>query len=365
MTNSLGRQTLTPKNGKRYQTLSGVVLASIGIITSAAALLSIFCIAVLVGAQNPAVGDREAASSLPNPQLAFVGKDAYEVNGTKGTRFKLSVTNRASHPDFLWLPSANLPPCGENNNASRTWVEIFGSPGDKRLYGFCALRSSDDLDSLWFAVPSGEKGPPCVYIVMTDRRTGKKYTSNRVCSRLFTVVTGSLKAGGKQKAAKERKAGMTESEAEKLATSHADVQGGFGWDSIGVMGYGNAASHSKEPTNKRANVAQPDLIIKQFLFPPTNNKALRLQVANTGNAASGACRLFLTVRRINGVAVGRRTHVNVPALAAGAEVWLVIDAKSILPNNVSLQSTTFKLNVDATGIVAESNESNNEAWHNL
>jgi hypothetical protein len=342
MKDLLDKQTLETKNSNRYATLSGVVLASIGRITSAAALLvSIFCMTALVGGQTPAVRDREAAASLPNPQLAFVGKEPYEVNGTKGTRFKLSVTNRASHPDFLWLPSANLPPCGENENASRTWVEIFGSPGDRRLYGFCSLRSSEDLDRLWFAVQSGEKGPPCVYIVMTDRQSGKKYISNRVCSRIFTVVTGSLKAGGKQEA------------------------GGFGWDRISAYGPGNAAPDSRAPADKKAKAARPDLIVKQFLFPPTNDKALRVQVANTGNAASGACRLFLTVRKINGVAVGRRTHVNVPILAAGAEVWLVIDAKSILPNNVSLQSTTFKLNVDATEIVAESNESNNEAWHNL
>jgi hypothetical protein len=116
---------------------------------------------------------------------------------------------------------------------------------------------------------------------------------------------------------------------------------------------------------QQVKVVKPDLSIKQFLFPPTNDKALRVHVVNTGQELSKACRLVLTVRAINGVAVGRRTHVNVPILAAGADDWLHIDAKSILPNNVSLQSTTFKLNVDATKIVAESNESNNEVWHGL
>ncbi|MGB7203358.1 MAG: CARDB domain-containing protein [Pyrinomonadaceae bacterium] len=116
---------------------------------------------------------------------------------------------------------------------------------------------------------------------------------------------------------------------------------------------------------QQAKVVKPDLSIKQFLFPPTNDKALRVHVVNTGQELSKACRLVLTVRAINGVAVGRRTHVNVPILAAGADDWLHIDAKSILPNNVSLQSTTFKLSVDATKIVAESNESNNEVWHGL
>jgi len=132
-----------------------------------------------------------------------------------------------------------------------------------------------------------------------------------------------------------------------------------------VTGVAIDSNDSGEPSNKPAKMAKPDLRIKQFLFPPTNDKALRVHLVNTGQAPSGACRLFLTVRKINGVAVGRKTHVNVPALSAGADVWLVISATSILPNNVSLQSTTFKLNVDATDIVAESDESNNEVWHNL
>jgi subtilase family serine protease len=71
------------------------------------------------------------------------------------------------------------------------------------------------------------------------------------------------------------------------------------------------------------------------------------------------------VRKINGISVGRVKEVKLPPLAPGAVKWLVFDAKSILPNNISLESTTFKLNADATEIVAESNEKNNELWHNL
>jgi len=129
--------------------------------------------------------------------------------------------------------------------------------------------------------------------------------------------------------------------------------------------YPAAPTNKYKAKEKNEPAAQPDLSIKEFLFPPTNDKALRVHVINSGNAGSGACRLFLTVRKIGGAAVGRQTHVNVPALRAGKDVWLVIDAKSILPNNISLESTTFKLNVDSTEIVAESNEGNNEIWHNL
>ena len=114
-----------------------------------------------------------------------------------------------------------------------------------------------------------------------------------------------------------------------------------------------------------AKAAKADLRVEQFLFPPTNEKALRVRVANGGGAASGVCVLRLTVRKINDVAVGRVTEVKLQPLGAGKEKWVVIDARSILPANVALEATTFKLNVDATEVVAESDETNNEAWHNL
>lgn len=331
------------------------------------ALAFVFAIftAALTVAQT-AKSEKAATTNIPNPQLEFVDREPYDANGAKGMRFKLSVKNRASLPDSLWHPSANLPPCGKNENASRTWVEVFGSPGDKRLSGFCSLRSSEELNQLWFAIPAGEKGPPCVYIVMTDRKTGTKYISNRVCSRSFTVVTPGFKAGGQTQQIEKEKEIWIELESTQVNQSASKVNGGHGWDSIGTLGGGNAARQpdSGAPAEKKTALAQPDLIIRQFLFPPTNDKALRVRVVNTGQGPSAACRLVLTVRKINGAAVGRTTYVNVPALAAGAADWLHIDASSILPNNVSLQATTFRLNIDATEIVAESNESNNEVWHN-
>lgn len=119
--------------------------------------------------------------TIPLPLLAFDGKEAYEANGAPFVRYKLKVTNRANHPGFLWRPSPHLPACGRNRNSARTWVEIFSSPGDKKLNTFCDLQSSDDLGQLWFAVRAGEEAPGCAYIVMTDRQTGRKYRAERVC----------------------------------------------------------------------------------------------------------------------------------------------------------------------------------------
>jgi len=139
---------------------------------------------------------------------------------------------------------------------------------------------------------------------------------------------------------------------------------------VAVLAFSSIAFfvHAQSPArmvNPRTNAVQPDLQIRQYLFSPANDKAMKVHVVNTGNAASGLCVLRLTVRKINGVSVGRVTDVKLPPLSASKDKWLVVDAKSILPINVSLESTTFKLNADATAIVAESNENNNEVWHNL
>ncbi|HEX8250532.1 MAG TPA: CARDB domain-containing protein, partial [Pyrinomonadaceae bacterium] len=100
-------------------------------------------------------------------------------------------------------------------------------------------------------------------------------------------------------------------------------------------------------------------------FVPSDDKRVRVQISNGGKKASVACRLELTVRKINGTAVGRTLHVTIPAIQPGQGDWLNVDVSSILPKNVSLKDTTFKLIADSTKLVAESNETNNEVWHNL
>jgi len=69
--------------------------------------------------------------------------------------------------------------------------------------------------------------------------------------------------------------------------------------------------------------------------------------------------------KINGVSVRRVTEIKLPPMPSGRDKWIVVDARKILPLNVSLEATTFKLSADATSIVTESNEANNEVWHNL
>ena len=117
--------------------------------------------------------------------------------------------------------------------------------------------------------------------------------------------------------------------------------------------------------NGTIQLALPDLNIQQLQFVPTANQTLRVRVVNQGNANAPANVLRLTVRRINGTPVGRTMDVPLPAINQNQAKWVLVNAKEVLPTNVALKDTTFRLNVDVTSIVNEGNESNNETWHNL
>ena len=73
--------------------------------------------------------------------------------------------------------SPDLPPCGANTKAARTWVDLYDQSG-KRLNGFCALAKSADLNGIWFALETDVIPPSYVYIELNDRKTNTKYKSN-------------------------------------------------------------------------------------------------------------------------------------------------------------------------------------------
>lgn len=109
--------------------------------------------------------------------------------------------------------------------------------------------------------------------------------------------------------------------------------------------------------------ASADLRIRQIKFVGTSKKVMAVQVYNAGSANAQATNFVLAIGKINGIKVNRRKSFNMPKLAKGKFVWVKINAKSLLPNSVSLKSTTFRLTVDIPDIVNESNESNNNYYH--
>jgi len=117
------------------------------------------------------------AQAQPNPILWFLGAEYYTVNGQDFVRYRYDVFNKDQYPAAMFAPAPGLPPCGNNANSSRSWVDFFDQRG-RRLYGFCALGSPNNLGSIWFALPEGQVPPSYVYIEITDRQTNTKYRSN-------------------------------------------------------------------------------------------------------------------------------------------------------------------------------------------
>ncbi len=131
-------------------------------------------IAITLGSALVTQGQTTAA--LPSPTLMFLGSEPYEAGGKSWIRYHYAVVNRDAFSDRLFAASPELPPCGANTKASRTWVDFFDSRG-KRLYGFCALGKSADLAKLWFAAEANAIPPSWVYIELNDRQTSTKMKS--------------------------------------------------------------------------------------------------------------------------------------------------------------------------------------------
>ena len=118
-----------------------------------------------------------AQAPLATPVLVFQGQEAFETGGKQFIRYRYFVANADAYPDTLFAASPNLPACGLNTKAARTWVDFFDKAG-KRLNGFCALGSHKDLNGIWFALDPNIIPPSYVHIEMTDRQTNTKVKSN-------------------------------------------------------------------------------------------------------------------------------------------------------------------------------------------
>ena len=119
----------------------------------------------------------ESGAAPPNPILYLTSQEYYSAGGKNWVRHRYDVFNKDQFPAEMFAASPNLPPCGANPNASRSWVGFFDSRG-QRLYGFCALGAPADLGSIWFASEEGIVPPSWVYIEIHDRQTNQKYKSN-------------------------------------------------------------------------------------------------------------------------------------------------------------------------------------------
>src|SRR6266508_1079119 len=90
-----------------------------------------------------------SAPPIPNPVLYLTGLEVFQSGGKQFIRYKYDVFNKDAYPADMFAASPNLPPCGKNTKASRTWLDFYDQSG-KRLNGFCALSKPADLNGIWF-----------------------------------------------------------------------------------------------------------------------------------------------------------------------------------------------------------------------
>jgi hypothetical protein len=157
------------------------------------------------------------AQVLPNPVLYFKGTETFESGGKRYIRYNLGVTNAADYPPDIFVASPDLPPCGKNTRASRTWLDIYTLNG-KRLYGFCALEKAADLGNIWFAIEEGTAPPNYVYIELWDRRTDTKHRSTTAEISATVSATDSRAKGAV--APPTRTLTRTESSTSETASKH-------------------------------------------------------------------------------------------------------------------------------------------------
>lgn len=117
-------------------------------------------------------------TKIPSPKLIFYGtQDSVNGLGNALTIYWLGIENRDEFPDQMFAPAPDLPPCGKNTNASRSWVNVYDN-ANHYLYGFCAIKSASELNKISFSLPKNQKTPEYVYVVILDRKINKKYSSN-------------------------------------------------------------------------------------------------------------------------------------------------------------------------------------------
>ena len=134
--------------------------------------LLLAAIALLLTSQKVA-----SAPPVPKPLLYLTGIEAFDRGEKRLVRYRYDVSNKYLYWPAMFAAAPSLPPCGENENASRTWVDLYDQSGN-RLNGFCAFGKPGDLSQIWFALDQDAIPPSWVYIQIYDRQTNTRYKSN-------------------------------------------------------------------------------------------------------------------------------------------------------------------------------------------
>jgi hypothetical protein len=117
--------------------------------------------------------------SLPKPEIRLVGVEDRVSNGYAVKAYEIEVVNRAEYSNDLFMEAPVLPPCGQNANAARAWINIYGDR-EIRLQGWCNIKENGELASLRFNLPADRPQPKTMFINLIDRLEGIIVRSNTI-----------------------------------------------------------------------------------------------------------------------------------------------------------------------------------------
>lgn len=272
--------------------------------------------------QNPISVMTTQISTVPEPKLRWIKIDT-NAKGSDGKPYIGITLNVANYNQYekLFVAAPDLPACGENKNASRTWLHIIDAATGKAIYGFCAFNTHHDARDFTFLVKR-EKMPAGIFVVLEDRAENKNYQSNCVnpLNGKECAISSSLKP---------QNISLWKIDAKKIPV---------------VL-----------------NVGKPDLRIDYFYFSADNN-TLTVRVRNACKTSVGES-IPVSISFKNGMnmsAVDAFTATKtIDSLAGGMAKEISVDFSAFAKGKDIRGKNLIVIKLDPGDKIKESNENNN------
>lgn len=118
--------------------------------------------------------------ALPKPELQYLGPRRLMLRGLALVRHVFAVANWQAYDKALFAPAPDLPPCGQNANAARTWVDLLDGATGAQIFNHCAFTGPENLQGISHSFGRDGAPPAKVALRMTDRKTGRRVTSDPI-----------------------------------------------------------------------------------------------------------------------------------------------------------------------------------------
>lgn len=141
-----------------------------------------FGVFLLTGLALAACRDNPAGPAgdppLPPPELTYLGFQ--EGSGAPGINtLWVRMTNFGAYAFELFAEAPDLPPCGLNHRAGRTWILMYsdGNCNYGYCYGYAAPPLPRTMELVVFA-PELEPLPARITVELWDRATGRRVSTD-------------------------------------------------------------------------------------------------------------------------------------------------------------------------------------------